>query len=174
MPEESVCYFRVDAPGPSWSSNIGAFGEPRLAGDNVESAAPPPRPRGLASRPTRFRTIQVRPKDLQVASGAASGCGNLSVPIRQSWRPTSQRAAFRGRETPHARHAAASIHIAAGRRGSDLAGRGAGAAGGNAGDWIPQRRIASRVPAYGGRAAPGSERSRLYRGPERGDRLSLG
>jgi hypothetical protein len=54
----------------------------------VEVGGPAPLAHG-SLRCRQFRTIQARPKDLKVASGAPSGCGNLVV-VRQSWRPTSR------------------------------------------------------------------------------------
>src|SRR5262249_36125216 len=116
MPAESVCYFRVDAPGPSWSSNIGAFGEPRVAGDNGEKCGTPATPDGTVRR---FRTIQARPKDLRVSSG-------------QPERAVRWHSGFRG--GAHGPRDKAPIHHAARRRGGGVAAGGAGAAAGETAD----------------------------------------
>ena len=55
-----------------------------------------------------------------------------------------------------------------------MAARGARAAAGDAGDRVPRSGVARRVRAPGGRVPSGPERNRLCRGPERGDRISLG
>src|SRR5215831_21161627 len=55
-------------------------------------------------------------------------------------------------------------------RGGGVAARGASAAGRDAGDRIPQRRIARGVCALRSRVSPRIEGSRLRRGAERDDR----
>src|SRR5215467_11655974 len=60
------------------------------------------------------------------------------------------------------------------RRGGRVAARGKRAAGGDAGGRMAQQRNAARIRPNGGRVPPGSERSRLRREPECGDRIPLG
>src|SRR5215470_17040975 len=70
-------------------------------------------------------------------------------------------------------HRTAGIASRARRRGC-VAARGGRAAGGDAGDRVSQRRVACRVPTHGGCIPSGPARIRLRRGPQRGDRISLG
>src|SRR6516225_11800555 len=67
-------------------------------------------------------------------------------------------------------HRTAGIAGCTRRCGGGVAARGAGAAVGNAGDRIPQRRIAGGVCALRSRVSPRIEGSRLRRGAERDDR----
>src|SRR5439155_888512 len=66
------------------------------------------------------------------------------------------------------------VHHAARRRGRRVPARGARTAAGDAGGWVPQQRIAQRVCAASGCVPPGTERGRICRASERGDRISLG
>jgi hypothetical protein len=60
------------------------------------------------------------------------------------------------------------------RRGSGVAARGARAAVDDAGDWVPWRPIARPVGEPCTRFPTRPTRNRLRRGPECGDRVSLG
>ena len=72
-------------------------------------------------------------------------------------------------------HEAAGIRRASRQRcGGNLAARGARAAANNAGDRVPQWWDGGGVRTHGGRVPPGPQRSWLCRGPQRGDRVSLG
>src|SRR4029450_13947597 len=51
---------------------------------------------------------------------------------------------------------------------------GARPAGEDASDWVPQHPVARGRSALGGRFPSRSQGNRLRRGPERGDRISLG
>src|SRR5262249_32261687 len=62
----------------------------------------------------------------------------------------------------------------AARRRSGVAARGARAAGGDAGDRLPQHPIARRVRGAAAWVPPGPERRGLCRGRERRDRIQLG
>ena len=106
----------------------------------------------------RFRTFQVHPKDLR----ALPGHPEPGV----SWPSGFQ-------EGAHARPKATRVHYAARRRGS-VAARGARAAGGDAGDRVSWRRVARPVGELCTRVSTRPARYRLHRGPERGDRVSLG
>src|SRR3954447_1034111 len=72
-------------------------------------------------------------------------------------------------------HEATRFHNFSRRRDGGMAARCARAAEGDAGDRRPLRRVAQRVfwTVYG-RVPPGTERSRLRRGTECGDRIPLG
>src|SRR6266700_1621988 len=65
------------------------------------------------------------------------------------------------------------VHRPARRRGG-VATRGGRAAGGDAGDRIPEWTIGAGVRSRSDLFPPWPERSRLRRGSERGDRISLG
>src|SRR5262249_18822209 len=56
----------------------------------------------------------------------------------------------------------ARVHHAARRRGGSLAARGARAATGDAGDWVPSQPVAGCVPRYAARISPGAEGGGLY------------
>src|SRR5262245_61923635 len=60
------------------------------------------------------------------------------------------------------------------RRGCRVAARGAGAAGGDAGDRVSQRLVTRGPNTVCDRISPRHSRDRLCRGPEPGDRVSLG
>src|ERR1700730_12813221 len=71
-------------------------------------------------------------------------------------------------------HEATRVHHASRWHGGDMATRRARAAARYAGDRLPQQYIASGLRGPLARVRPGAERRRIYRGPERGYRISLG
>ena len=72
------------------------------------------------------------------------------------------------------RNETARVHHTCQRRGGDVAAQSARAAAGDAGDRLFKRCVAWAIRAEGRCIPPGLERSRLRRGPERGDRKPLG
>jgi hypothetical protein len=112
----------------------------------------------VAAGGSRFRTIQVYPKDLRALPGHPEPA--------VSWH-----SGFRG--GAHARSKTTPVPHAARRRGSGVAGRGAGAAA-DAGGRISQWRIGRWVRDRCARIPPGPERHRLRRRRERRNRVSLG
>src|SRR5262249_2956537 len=120
----------------------------------------------------RFRTIQVCLKDLPTVLRQAERAANR--PQGPSPAGSHSRRGMASGRKPDVRHEAAGVHHAAGRRYSRVAPRGARAANGNAGDWVPWRRIARPVGELCTRFPTRPARSRLRRGPQRGDRISLG
>src|SRR4029434_10916512 len=68
-------------------------------------------------------------------------------------------------------HATTPVHHASWRCSGCVAAYCACAAGGDAGDRIPEQRVAPIVRARGGRVPPGSEGSRSCRGPKHRDRI---
>src|SRR5262245_60038629 len=109
-------------------------------------------------RQSRFRTIQVSPKDL----GALPGHPEPTV----SWH-----SGFRG--GAHARPKTTPVHCAA-RRCRRVAARGACAAASDAGNRLLARRITGRTRACHCSLPPMSRRCRLHRGADRDDRVPLG
>src|ERR1700730_2615716 len=68
----------------------------------------------------------------------------------------------------------AQLHRTAGRRGSHMAVRGTVAAVGTSGDRAFKRSLGRRVSLPNRRLSEGAKRDRVYRGPERSYRISLG
>src|SRR5262249_27085313 len=105
------------------------------------------------------------------------GGGNRILPERED---CTLEAWYRSLYAPRAGGAYDSHHRTAGiagrtrRRSGRIAARGARAAAGDAGDWVPQWWDGGGVRTHGGRVPPGPQRSWLCRGPQRSDRVSLG
>ena len=114
-----------------------------------------------------------KPADLPVHAADQVRAGHQPQD-RQGARPRRSAGAARPRRRGD-RMRAARVHHAARRRGGGVAARGAGAAAGDAGDRVPQQRVARRRVAHlVAGVPPRPERSWLRRGPERRDRIPLG